>query len=123
MTFRTDSKGNGPAIPDALAGRVNMIFEAYNSGIGKVRDGSLKVLGVTSTERLPGLPDVPTISEQTVQNYSYYVWTGLFAPSATPKDVVARVATALQTSLANENVKQRFREVWRRSYDDGPGEV
>ena len=103
-------KGNGPAIPDVLAGRVNMIFEAYNSGIGKIRDGSLRALGVTSTERLPGLPDVPTISEQTVPNYSYYVWIGLFAPSATPKDVVARVATALQASLANESVKQRFRE-------------
>ena len=103
-------KGNGPAIPDVMAGRVNMIFEAYNSGIGKVKDGTLRALGVTSTERLPGLPEVPTIAEQAVPNYSYYVWIGLFAPSATPTEVTARVASALQATLASEDIKQRFRE-------------
>ena len=87
-----------------------MIFEAYNSGIGKVKDGTLRALGVTSTERLPGLPDVPTIAEQAVPNYSYYVWIGLFAPSGTPTEVTARVASALQATLASEDIKQRFRE-------------
>jgi tripartite-type tricarboxylate transporter receptor subunit TctC len=103
-------KGNGPAMPDVMAGRVNMIFEAYNSGVGKVKDGTLRALGVTSTERLPSLPDVPTIAEQGVPDYSYYVYIGLLAPAGTPKDVVERLSAALQSTLASAEVVQRFRE-------------
>uniref|UniRef100_A0A9E8CRH0 Tripartite tricarboxylate transporter substrate binding protein n=1 Tax=Bosea sp. NBC_00436 TaxID=2969620 RepID=A0A9E8CRH0_9HYPH len=103
-------KGNGPALPDVMAGRVSMIFEAYNSGIGKINDGTLRALGVTSTERLPGLPNVPTIAEQGVQGYSYYGYVGLYAPAGTPKEVVDKISTALRTTLANEEIKQRFRD-------------
>jgi tripartite-type tricarboxylate transporter receptor subunit TctC len=103
-------KGNGPAMPDVMAGRVSMIFEAYNSGMSKVKDGTLRALGVTSTERLPGLPDVPTIAEQGIPNYSYYVYIGLLAPSGTPKDVIDRLSGALQSTLSDNEVQQRFRE-------------
>jgi tripartite-type tricarboxylate transporter receptor subunit TctC len=103
-------KGNGPAFPDVMAGRVSMIFDAYNSGVGKVKDGTLRALGVTSTQRLPGLPQVPTIAEAAVPNYSYYVYIGLFAPAGTPKDIVAKVSSALEATLGNEEIKQRFRD-------------
>ena len=56
-------KGNGPAMPDVMSGRVDVIFEAYSSGGGKLKDGTLKGLAVTSAERMPSLPDIPTIAE------------------------------------------------------------
>ena len=102
-------KGNGAAMPDVMAGRVSLIFEAYGSGASKVRDGMLRALGVTSTARLPGLPDVPTIAEQGVPNFSYYLHVGLLAPAGTPQDVVQRLSEALHNALSSKDLSERFR--------------
>ena len=103
-------KGNGPALPDVMAGRVNMIFEGYAAGSAKVKEGTLRALAVTSLERLPGLPDTPTVAEGGVQGFSYYVYNGLLAPAGTPKDVISRLAGALQLVLADQDVQRRFHE-------------
>lgn len=108
-------KGNGPAMPDVMSGRVNMIFEAYSSGGAKIADGTLKALAVTSTERFPALPDVPTVAEQGYPDYSYYGYTGLLAPAGTPPEVVQRLSDALQVALADEDIVKRF--------EDGGGEA
>jgi tripartite-type tricarboxylate transporter receptor subunit TctC len=97
-------------MPDVMSGRVNMIFEAYTSGGPKIKDGTLKALGVTSTERMPTLPDVPTIAEQGYPGYSYYVYTGLLAPAGTPPNVVERLSQALRNALADEEIRERFKE-------------
>jgi tripartite-type tricarboxylate transporter receptor subunit TctC len=103
-------KGNGAAMTDVIAGRVTMIFEAYGSGAGKVMGGQLKALAVSSTKRLPGLPDVPTFAEQGVPGYSYYLWLGLLAPAGTPKDVLAKLSGALHFALNSKELKDRMRE-------------
>jgi tripartite-type tricarboxylate transporter receptor subunit TctC len=103
-------KGNGAAMPDVIAGRVGMIFEAYGSGAGKVKAGQLKALAVTSSKRLPELPNVPTIAEQGVPNFSYYLWLGLFAPAGTPKDVVAKLSDTLHYALTSKDLSERLRE-------------
>ena len=103
-------KGNGAAMADVIAGRVTMIFEAYGSGAGKVKAGQLKALAVSSTKRLPGLPDVPTIAEQGVPGYSYYLWLGLMAPAGTPKDVVAKLSDALHFALSSKELRDRMRD-------------
>ena len=87
-----------------------MIFEAYNSGGGKIKDGTLKALAVTSTERMPTLPEVPTIAEMGYPDYSYYVYTGLLAPAGTPAEVVDRLSAALHSALADEEIIVRFKE-------------
>jgi tripartite-type tricarboxylate transporter receptor subunit TctC len=101
-------KGNGAAMADVIAGRVTMIFEAYGSGAGKVKAGQLKALAVTSTKRLPGLPEVPTVAEQGVPGFSYYLWLGLLAPEGTPKDVRARLSEALHYALNSKELKERM---------------
>lgn len=103
-------KGNGAAMPDVIAGRVDFIFEAYGSGAGKVKAGQLKALGVTSTKRLPELPDVPTLAEQGVPGYNYYLWLGILAPAGTPKDVLAKLSDALHFALNSKEVKDRIVE-------------
>ena len=102
-------KGNAAAMPDVMAGRVNMIFEAYGSGASKVREGRLKALGVTSTARLPAMPEVPTIAEQGIPGFSYYLWIGVVAPAGTPKDVVERLSQALRGAISGQELKERFR--------------
>jgi tripartite-type tricarboxylate transporter receptor subunit TctC len=103
-------KGNGAAMTDVIAGRVTMIFEAYGSGAGKVKSGQLKALAVSSTKRLPGLPDVPTIAEQGVPGYSYYLWLGLVAPAGTPRDALTKLSEALHFALNSKELKDRMRE-------------
>jgi tripartite-type tricarboxylate transporter receptor subunit TctC len=63
-------KGNGAAIPDVMSGRVTMIFDGMGSSAGKIRGGQLRALGVTSTQRLAAFPDIPTIAEQGLPNFS-----------------------------------------------------
>lgn len=102
-------KGNGPAMPDVIAGRVDTIFEAYGSGASKVNAGTLKAIGVTSSSRLPGLPNVPTLAEQGYPGFSYYLWIGMLAPAGTPKPVIQRLNEALRSALASKELTDRFR--------------
>lgn len=115
-------KGNGAAMPDVIAGRVGMIFEAYGSGASKIKAGQLRALGVTSTKRLPGLPDVQTLAEQGADNFSYYLWIGLFAPAGTPKDVVQRVSEALNSALGDKEILDRFASDGTEPMRMSPGE-
>ena len=103
-------KGNPAAWPDVMSGRVTMIFEPYASTSSMIRGGQLKPLGVTSTGRLPALPDVPTLAEQGVANASIYVWVGMLAPSGTPKDVVAKLSEAVRSGLDDAETARRTRD-------------
>jgi tripartite-type tricarboxylate transporter receptor subunit TctC len=102
-------KGNGAAMPDVMSGRVEMIFEAYGSGAAKVKDGLLRALAVTSTSRLPGLPDVPTLAEAGLPGFSFYLWMGLMAPGGTPKEVVATLSDALRSSIGSRDIAERLK--------------
>lgn len=101
-------KGNGPAIPDVMSGRVNMIFEAYPSSRGYITAGKLKPLAVTSSARIAALPNVPTLAEEGVPGYSYYTWMGLVAPAGTPKEVVQRLSEALKSAMSDKALAERL---------------
>ncbi|WPB55866.1 tripartite tricarboxylate transporter substrate binding protein [Xylophilus sp. GOD-11R] len=102
-------KGNASAWPDVISGRVSMIFEPYGSAAPMMRDNRLKPLAVSSSHRLEALPDVPTIAEQGLPNFSYYIWAGLFAPTGTPKDAIQKLSVALQAALNSPDMKERMR--------------
>jgi tripartite-type tricarboxylate transporter receptor subunit TctC len=102
-------KGNGAAMPDVMSGRVETIFEAYGSGAPKVKDGLLRALAVTSTARLPGLPDVPTLAEAGLPGFNFYLWLGVIAPGGTPKDVVAKLSEALRASIGSREIGERLK--------------
>ena len=103
-------KGNGAAMPDVMAGRVEMILEAYGSSSGKIKGGQLRALGVTSSSRISALPDVPTFAESGAPGYSYYTWLCIVAPAGTPKDVVAKLSDALRAATSSQAIKDRYRD-------------
>ncbi|MBB3009757.1 Bug family tripartite tricarboxylate transporter substrate binding protein [Cupriavidus alkaliphilus] len=103
-------KGNAGAMPDVLGGRVNMIFDGANSSGPYVQDGKLRAFAVSSPKRLPAFPDIPTLAEQGLPNYSFYVYMGLTAPAGTPTPVVMRLAKALKAAQASDAVRERFRK-------------
>ncbi|MBT2336621.1 tripartite tricarboxylate transporter substrate binding protein [Variovorax paradoxus] len=102
-------KGNAAAIPDVVAGRTDLVFDAYATSIGMVKEGRLRALGIASSARLPTVPDVPTLAEQGLPGFSYYFWLGLLAPPGLPKDVLAKLSDALQYAVTSDEVSQRFR--------------
>lgn len=90
-------KGSAPAHQDLLAGRIAIMFD--NGALQHVKAGKLIPLGVTSNKRLPWLPDVPTVAEQGLAGYETVAWYGVFAPAATPKDVVEKIAADITWAI------------------------
>ncbi|QDL39838.1 tripartite tricarboxylate transporter substrate binding protein [Rhodoferax sediminis] len=101
-------KGNGAALPDVVADRVNMICDGYISSAAFLQSGRLRALAVTSPERIAPLPNVPTFVEQGV-NYTYSLWLGLLVKAGTPKDVVQKLSDALHYALTSKELSERFR--------------
>ncbi len=102
-------KGSGPAITDLLGSQVETMMDQLTASIEHIRNGRLKALAVTSLTRSPLLPEVPTLDEAGVKGYEAGTYTGIFAPSATPPAVVAKLYGALRKALGNEGVKARYR--------------
>jgi tripartite-type tricarboxylate transporter receptor subunit TctC len=115
-------KGNGAAMPDVMAGRVDVILEAFGSSSAKVESGQLKALGVTGTSRLSALPNVPTLAEQGVANYSHYTWLCFMAPAGTPKEVVQRLSQALRSATSTTSIRDRYRADGMEAMDMSPEE-
>jgi len=84
-------KGSAPALTDLLGGQVQIMFDTIPSAIAHIRGGKLKALGVTGLKRSPLFPQVPTIAESGLPGFEVQSWYGLVAPTATPKDVIARL--------------------------------
>jgi tripartite-type tricarboxylate transporter receptor subunit TctC len=106
--------GSGPALVDLIGGNTDLMFDNLPSSLPHIRSGRLKALAVTSARRAPALPDLPTIEEAgglALKGYEASSWFGLFAPTGTPPDVVARVqaetAKALATPALNERLQSQ----------------
>ena len=95
-------KGNAPALTDILAGQVDGMFDQSNTALPQVRGEKVVALGVTSKERLPQMPDVPTLAETVLPGFEAATWYGIYAPKGTPRDaiswLVARFNEAMQDS-------------------------
>ncbi len=104
-------KGAGPALIDLLAGVYNFKVEGITTGLQHVKAGKLKVFGVTSRERMPQLPDVPTVAEQGYPEYETTFWMAILVPAKTPKDVVAKLESAFLKALQDPALGEKFATV------------
>ena len=89
-------KGGGAAVPDLLSGRVSMMIETSSGVMPLIRTGKVKALAVTSRQRTPQLPDIPTFQELGYPGIYSLVWGGLFAPAGTPKPILDEISEAIQ---------------------------
>lgn len=101
-------KGAGPALMDAVAGQVNMVFGDAASTAAQARAGKLRALAVTGTTRLPLLPDVPTVAEAGLAGYEATAWHGWLAPAGTPPAVIARLHAEIVAILKLPAVRERL---------------
>ena len=101
-------KGQAPTAQAVLTGEVKVLLSTTSAQMnGFIKEGKLRVLGVSSAQPSPLVPGAPPI-RQTVPNFSADVWFGLFAPAGTPRDVVAKLNEAIAAALAQPDVKARF---------------
>jgi tripartite-type tricarboxylate transporter receptor subunit TctC len=103
-------KGSGPAFVDLIPGQVHVMFDNLPASIGHIKGGKLRALAVTSTERSPELPDVPTVGE-TVPGYEATAWFGLGMPKGSPREAVDRVNAAVNAALSDPGMLKRFTDL------------
>ena len=104
-------KGTGPAMNDLLGGQVDLLCDQTTQTVPFIKDGRIKVYGVTTHNRLGSLPNVPTLDEQGLKAFEVKVWHGMYAPKGTPKEVIDKLNAALKTAMADPHVKQRLAEL------------
>ncbi len=103
-------KGAGPAITDLIGGQVDVLFDNMPSIIGHIRSGSVRALGVTTAQRSPALPDVPTVAE-TVPGYEASAWFGAAAPKGTPAAAIERLNREFNAALADPGMKAKLADL------------
>jgi len=97
-------KGAAPATADLLGGQITMMFNTVPVALPLIRSGKLTALAVTSPKRHFALPEVPTFAELGYASVASETWVGLFAPAGTPREVVDKLAQALDRSLRDKSV-------------------
>ena len=113
-------RGEAPAINDLLGGQLELIFANLSAVIGNVKAGSLRALAVTSAQRAPAAPEIPTVAEAGLPGFEAATWFALVAPAGTPADVLARLNAEVKRALAQPDVKQRFADLGMSAEDSSP---
>lgn len=102
-------RGSAPAIQDLIAGNTQVMFDNLPSALPHIRSGRLKALAVTSRQRAPALPNVPTIEEAAgLKGFDATSWFGLLAPAGTPREIVAKVHQDVVKVLGAPAMRERF---------------
>lgn len=98
-------KGGAAAMPDFLGGRIQMLIPTPSTTLPLIRDGKMLPLAITSGQRSPDLPDVPTVREVGMPELTLDFWNGMLAPAGTPPEIVAKLNAAVNDSLQSPDMK------------------
>lgn len=101
-------RGGGPMMTDMIAGHLNTGWASPESALSQMNSGSIRILGVTTKERLPLLANVPSISEADVPDFDFMGWVGLYGPANLPAHILARMNAALNVAIAQPAIHQRI---------------
>ncbi|MFM9888127.1 MAG: Bug family tripartite tricarboxylate transporter substrate binding protein, partial [Burkholderiales bacterium] len=101
-------KGGGPAIIDVVGGQIPLVGTGVVSAIQQVRNGSVKAIGVGSANRDPALPNVPTFAESGLPGFLCLGWTGIVAPTGTPRAIIDRLQREIGAALGEKEVRDRY---------------
>ncbi len=101
-------RGNGPAMIDLTAGRIDMMIDVMPAAYPHAAAGKIRALAVTTLTPVAGAPDLPTLDASGVKGFELSAWDGIWAPAGTPRPIVDKLNAAFQAALANEEVKKRL---------------
>jgi tripartite-type tricarboxylate transporter receptor subunit TctC len=103
--------GTGPAMNALLGSQVDLLCDQTTQTVPLIRDGRVKVFGVTTLKRLDVLPNVPTLDEQGLKGFDVKVWHGMYAPKGTPQPVIEKLTAALRVAMQDPDVKKRLTDL------------
>lgn len=101
-------KGGSPAATDVVGGQIDFYFAGMPVGLPLYKGDRVRALAVTSKQRFPGAPELPTIVESGVVGYEHTLWQGMFAPAGTPQAVINQLSTATLKIMESPELKERF---------------
>jgi tripartite-type tricarboxylate transporter receptor subunit TctC len=112
-------RGGAPAVADLMAGQVQLYFDGISGSLGYIRSGKLRALGVTTAQRSDVLPDVPSIAEF-VPGYEAGGWYGIGVPRNVPAEIVDKLNSDINASLADPKLKARLAELGYTTLGSSP---
>lgn len=101
-------RGTAPAINDLIGGQIQLLFTGAPAVLSQIRNGQLRALAVSSPQRLPALPDLPTVAEAGYKDFEADQWYGVVAPAGTPREIVVKLNTQINLSLNSPELKARL---------------
>lgn len=101
-------RGSAPALADLISGQVQVMFDNLPSSLPQIKAGKLRAIAVTSAQRAPALPDVPTIAESGLPGFEATAWFGVVAPAGTPPAVIARINRDLNQWLQTPEAREKL---------------
>ncbi|MTH65451.1 tripartite tricarboxylate transporter substrate-binding protein [Paracoccus shanxieyensis] len=104
-------KGTGPAMTDLLGGQTDIMCDQTTNTTQQIKGGTIKAYAVTTPERLPLFPDLPTAEESGLANFEVSIWHGIYTPKGTPAEVNERLSKSLQSALADEGVAKAMADL------------
>lgn len=104
-------RGSGPAGADTIAGRVDVFFDTFASGLPLVRGGQLRALAVTSAKRSPSAPELPTIAEAALPDFDVSGWYAFYVPAKAPPDIIRKLNADLVTTLKDAELRDRLEKL------------
>jgi len=104
-------RGTGPALIDLIGGQIDLIVDQASNSLPQVKAGKIRAYGITADKRLPTAPEVPTVDEAGLPGFYVALWSGLWVPKGTPKDIIAKLNQAVVEALADPAVRKHFADV------------
>ncbi|MCP1832990.1 tripartite-type tricarboxylate transporter receptor subunit TctC [Bradyrhizobium sp. USDA 4532] len=101
-------RGTGPALNDLVAGQIDIIVDQTSNSINQVRAGNIRAYAVTDSKRVANAPDVPTVDEAGLPGFHMTLWSGLWVPKGTPKEIVAKLNAAAVEAMADPAVQKQL---------------
>ena len=104
-------KGGGPAMTDLIGGSIPVLFDVLTGAAGHIKGGRAKALAVTTPQRSPSFPDVPTVAESGLKGYETYTWNAIFAPAGVPTAVAEALSKEFQRAALDPELQEKFKEL------------
>src|SRR5258705_10817334 len=104
-------KGSTPAHPDLISNRITFMIDPLAASAPHIKSGNLRALAVSTPQRNPSFPNVPTAVEAGVPGYDFASWGGLFAPAGTPRDIITRLNAEVTKALGSDDLRKRFEDM------------
>jgi tripartite-type tricarboxylate transporter receptor subunit TctC len=109
-------RGAAATMQDLLAGHIDLMMDFAANSLPQVRAGTIKAYAVTAPSRLPSAPDIPTVDEAGLPGFYISAWQGIWAPKATPKDIIGKLNAAVVATLAESSVRSRLADLGQEIY-------